>query len=190
MICSLPHLLRFAPGTAVLILLAALAPTAAAQTLAFTPESRLWIDGTSNKSDWTVEVSTLSGTVEHADGAVRAARLVVPVADLKSGKVLMDRLMHDTLMAEEHPQILFALDDADAEDGALTVSGQLTIAGTTNPITFPATVERLDGGRLRFTGETRLAMTEYGMKPPTAMFGALHTGDEVTIRFDAVAAPR
>jgi hypothetical protein len=30
-------------------------------------------------------------------------------------------------------------------------------------------------------------MTDFALKPPTAMFGALRTGDEVVVNFDVVA---
>jgi hypothetical protein len=32
-------------------------------------------------------------------------------------------------------------------------------------------------------------MTNFGVDPPTAMLGALRTGETVTIRFDVTAAP-
>jgi len=33
-----------------------------------------------------------------------------------------------------------------------------------------------------------VSMADYGMRPPTAMFGALVTGNDVVVRFDVVAA--
>jgi hypothetical protein len=32
-------------------------------------------------------------------------------------------------------------------------------------------------------------MSDYGLQAPVAMFGALRTGDEVTVHFDVVATP-
>jgi len=32
-------------------------------------------------------------------------------------------------------------------------------------------------------------MSDYGMQPPTAMFGALRTGDDVTVHFDVAFVP-
>jgi hypothetical protein len=33
-------------------------------------------------------------------------------------------------------------------------------------------------------------MTDYGIKPPTALFGRLKTGDEVTVKFELVVGAK
>ena len=37
---------------------------------------------------------------------------------------------------------------------------------------------------LRVTGSYDLNMTEYGLKPPTLMFGRIKVGETVTVKFD------
>jgi hypothetical protein len=67
----------------------------------------------------------------------------------------------------------------EAGDG-LSVQGDLTLSGKTNPITFDLTIA--DG---RVTGTAVVAQTDWGMKPYTALFGALKVLDEVKVEIDA-----
>ena len=50
--------------------------------------------------------------------------------------------------------------------------------------------EKLANGQVRLQGEHPLLMTDYGLTPPSAMFGALRTADKVTVKFDLVVAAR
>jgi polyisoprenoid-binding protein YceI len=61
--------------------------------------------------------------------------------------------------------------------GPLKVEGDLTLAGTTNPVAFDLTLG--DDGTLAATA--RLAQTDWGMKPYSALFGALKVADEVDV---------
>jgi polyisoprenoid-binding protein YceI len=62
----------------------------------------------------------------------------------------------------------------------LAVRGDLTIVGATRPITFDLA---LDDGRL--TGSAVVTQTDWGMKPYSALFGALKVADEVRVEIDA-----
>ena len=65
-------------------------------------------------------------------------------------------------------------------DGGLAVRGDLTLVGTTRPIAFDLAV---DEGRV--SGSAVVRQTEWGMKPYSALFGALKVADEVRIEIDA-----
>jgi polyisoprenoid-binding protein YceI len=67
------------------------------------------------------------------------------------------------------------------DGGDLYVEGDVTIRGTTRPITFDLTVA--EDGALRAV--TTIRQTDFGMKPYTALFGALKVADEVEIEIDA-----
>jgi hypothetical protein len=56
--------------------------------------------------------------------------------------------------------------------------------GATNKITLSISGKTLPGGDLQFTGSHSLKMTDYKMKPPTAMMGTIKVGDEVTVKFN------
>ena len=165
------------------------------------PASKLWVDGTSNKSDFSVNASAVEGQFgvsgSGADISVASGEIVVQSKELKGGKsTIMDRLMYDALMVDDHPTITYQLTSADkataaASDGTFTLAttGKLTLTGTTKDVSIEVTGKPQPDGSIRFTGSHPLKMSEYGMKPPTAMFGALRTSDDVTIHFDIVAAP-
>jgi hypothetical protein len=69
--------------------------------------------------------------------------------------------------------------------GGLGVQGDLTLAGTTRPIAFDLAV---DGERV--TGAAVVKQTEWGMKPYSALFGALKVADEVRVEVDATLQSR
>lgn len=163
--------------------------------------SKLWVEGTSNKSDFSVNASAIDGNFSvsgsGADVSVGSGEIVVQAKDLKGGKsTIMDRLMYDALLVDEHPTITYRLTSADnataaASDGTFTLAttGKLTLTGTTKDVKIEVTGAPQADGSIRFTGSHPLKMSDYGMTPPTAMFGALRTSDDVTIHFDIVAAP-
>jgi hypothetical protein len=62
----------------------------------------------------------------------------------------------------------------------LSVTGDLTLRGTTRPLAFDL---ELRDGHLRGTAVVK--QTEWGMKPYTALFGALKVADEVRVEIDA-----
>lgn len=172
-----------------------------AHTYILGPDSKIWIDGTSNKSDWTVTATALSGTIaitsfSHPDDAgIETAQVTVPAAKILSDKsVIMDRLMHKALATNQYPDINYVLSEVDsvtvADDGRVTMraAGTLTIKSVAKDISITLHGEAIENGRYRFVGNHDMRMTEFGIKPPTAMFGALHTADPVVVHFDVVTA--
>ncbi len=67
------------------------------------------------------------------------------------------------------------------DDGALTVSGDLTLFGSTQPISFD--LQLGDGGEL--LGSAIVRHSQWGVKPYSALFGALKVADEVEVSIDA-----
>ncbi len=65
--------------------------------------------------------------------------------------------------------------------GRYHVTGDLKLSGSTNLIAFD--VQLGDGGQV--TGSATVTQTQWGMKPYTALFGALRVADEVNISIDA-----
>jgi polyisoprenoid-binding protein YceI len=164
-------------------------------------DTEITIEGTSTRSDWTVHAEEVEGSFGIAgDGSsttVNHGSLSIDSANIKSRKsTIMDRLMHDALMINEHPEITYELTTAEpagatAADGTivLNTTGQLSLTGTTKDVQINVTGTRLADGKIRFTGSHAMKMSDYGMAAPTAMFGQLRTGDDITIHFDIVAAP-
>lgn len=69
----------------------------------------------------------------------------------------------------------------DAGEGKLTVTGDLTLVGKSNPITFDLQIGE-DG---KLTGQAVVKQTNWKMKPYSALFGTLKVVDEVTVEIDA-----
>ncbi|GIV59585.1 YceI family protein [Rhodocaloribacter litoris] len=166
-----------------------------------TAESRLWIDGTSTLHDWTCEATTLTGTLRVPDGAagleagLAGAEVVVPVAGIDCKKDKMNGNLWKALKAEDHPEIRYVLDQATARPGevagtfVLETKGRLTVAGVEQPLEMAVTGQVLEDGRYRFAGRTAFSMKIFDVKPPSLMLGTIKTGEDVTVRFDVVAAP-
>ena len=165
------------------------AEIAQAQTLALSPESSIWIDGTSNRSDWTVYAKDMTGEVRMGEGEMPdSLAFTVVSGQIKSDKsTIMDLKIADALKAREHANIAYRLTGAtvsEDDSGMLLAQGLLTIAGVTKDIEMEVTAEQLEDGSVRYTGMTPIQFTEYGMTPPTALYGALRTGNDVTVHFD------
>ena len=67
-----------------------------------------------------------------------------------------------------------------ADGDALAVTGDLTLVGTTHPVSFDLA---LADGRVK--GVAVVKQTDWGMKPYTALFGALKVAEEVRVEIDA-----
>jgi polyisoprenoid-binding protein YceI len=76
--------------------------------------------------------------------------------------------------------IAFRSTSVEATGDSLHVTGDLTLRGATRPIAFDLA---LAGGRV--TGGAVVKQTDWGMKPYTALFGALKVADEVSVQIDA-----
>ena len=164
-------------------------------------ESKMTIEGTSTLHDWTSEVNEMSGTVTikssladqiEAGEGIQDVEFKAKVESIESGRgSTMDKRTYNALKYEEHPEIIFKLDKGDITSVSgssfqLNTSGQLTIAGETKEIELNVEGKKLSDGKFQFQGSKAINMTEYNVEPPTAMFGQIVTGEEVTINFDLV----
>jgi polyisoprenoid-binding protein YceI len=75
--------------------------------------------------------------------------------------------------------ISFSSSSAEAEGDGLTVSGDLTMGGKSNPVTFTLTG---DGGSI--SGSAKVSQSDWGIKPYSALFGALKVNDDVTVEVE------
>lgn len=188
---------------ALLLLLAPPALAAGGVGLVAGPGSRLWLEGTSTlhpySSTATAVLAELKIEAAGAAGALAAAQagkpaslsLAVPVAGLKSEHSGLDKNLRAALKAEEFPEIAFTLDayrKAPEGSGRFLATGKLSVAGRSNPIELEVALAARDGVLL-VEGEEPLLMTDYGIKPPKMMLGAIKTGDRVVVKFRLELAP-
>ena len=188
-------------GVALITLAVAAAGAQETARVAVSPESKLWIEGTSNLHGWSCKATTLDAALEldaaaaaqvavAPPKALKKVHVKVPVKSIKCGHGGMDGNLYKALKADESPDISYILATFDAAPGEVKDSftlhtvGTLTIAGTENKISMDVIATRLPDGTVKATGMVPIKMTDFGIKPPTAIFGRLKTGDEVKVNFE------
>lgn len=153
------------------------------------------IEGTSTLHEWKMEGTAISGQVsappvaQWTSGTAVAsdATVTIPVTSLKSEHAKMDKLMAEALKAAKNPTIHYELTTAIvAQPGTsfvLDTRGKLTIAGVTRDVEMKVTGTRDSAGTYFLSGQLPIRMTDYGIKPPTAMMGTIKTGNDVKVTF-------
>lgn len=183
------------------------APAAAQQSvrLALLPGSTLQIEGTSTMHGFTCKTDKMEAYID-VDPAFRVkqltevahpivkTRVVIPVKSLKCGEGKMNDNMYSTLQADKNPTITYVLStyslDGTATETAFgaNTEGVLTIVGKDKTISMPIKAQRLADGSAMATGKATLLMTDFGIKPPKFMFGALRVGNEIKVSFNIKAS--
>jgi hypothetical protein len=153
------------------------------------------IKGTSSLHDW--EMKSNKGRVEVLLGLGDNAKLLglsslkftMEAESLKSEKTMMDNNAYKALKTNSAKNISFILSSANITQISETsyqikAIGKLTVAGTTRETDVVANLKysAVDKSFV-VIGTKKLKMTDYNVKPPSFMMGAVKTGDEITISF-------
>ncbi len=183
--------------------------TARVNVLTFAPGATLELDGDSSLHRYSAKARRIEVGVGLDDARFAAASpspdletlvqehfvksfsLDVPVEELSSGEKGLDENMRKALKSDRYKDIRFRMDSYDlhtpspgAAAFAVTLHGRLSLAGVERRIDVAATCVRVGEG-LRLSGSKELLMTDYQIKPPTLMFGAIKTADLITVKFNA-----
>lgn len=156
--------------------------------------SNVKVSGKSNLHDWTMENDHLVALVAFTfkDGKLddmSALNLSFKVKELKSKEDLLNSRAYKAMNADKYPTINFKLSSASVtplSNGHFTIkaSGKLQIAGTTKDVIIYADAIQNADKTINCLGTEKIKMSEYGIKPPSFMFGALKVVDDVTISFN------
>jgi len=164
-------------------------------------KSSMSIDGTSTLHDWSSTVNELEGQFEmpgsvakklENGGAIEKVTIYAVVKSIESGRgSTMDNRTHKALKADEHPKVKFELnqgsiDQLRGNEFVVNAKGNLSLAGSSKPIIMEVIGKKIDDNSFKFSGSKSIDMTEYKVEPPTAMFGQIEAGKDVTINFDLV----
>ena len=153
------------------------------------------IHGTSNLHSWDEKVGAVSGEgivspIGEAGYDLDALSIKMEVRSIKSDMgAVMNNNTYKALKADDNPQIIFILTEPvkaiqlKAVSKIASIKGSLSIAGITKPVAMQVKISMPAQGTLLFEGAQAVKMTDYGIKPPTALLGTLKTGNEITIRF-------
>ncbi len=176
--------------------------------------NKVRIEGTSTAHDWEMEGTLIGGFVEFEPGvqfdtaqatipglkdkklAIKS-QVIIPVRSLKSDAKampqVMEGLMQESLKEPQNKKIechitelTFKEPHAAGKPFEFDASGELAIAGVTNKVTFPVTIDVPEKDKLKIAGSAPVKMTAYGVKPPAPSFGLglMKCGDEVKVIFD------
>jgi polyisoprenoid-binding protein YceI len=164
-------------------------------SLSIQPQSRVWVEGTSTVRGYRCESTSITGTAQASSAeladlaSIPRAEVTIPVASLDCKNGTMNGHMRKALKAEQNPTIrLRATGVQVSSAGAAKISGDLTIAGQTRPVSIDGTAASEDG-KVRVRGSKRLVMTEFGVQPPSLMMGTMKVAAPVTIGFDVLLKP-
>ncbi|MES2765958.1 MAG: YceI family protein [Bacteroidota bacterium] len=155
--------------------------------------SELKVSGTSTLHDWTMKSTSGSGKATFTMAgdqlqSISSLSVSLKVQSLKSGKSGMDDKAYEALKAKENPTITFTLREMKnlKQSGSAityTAIGDLTVSGVKRAVTFTGTGKAV-ADKFQFDGKTSFKLTDFKMDPPTAMFGTIKTGDDVTVSFN------
>jgi polyisoprenoid-binding protein YceI len=152
------------------------------------------IHGTFSIHSWVETVQKVSGELVgtvNADGstAIQSIRMVMEVRSIKSdmGSV-MDNKTFKALKADKDPEITFLITapfiiHRSAAADTLSLQGHLTLAGVTRPVIMRVLSFKAALGTLSIQGEENIKMTDFGVKPPSALFGVMKASPDITINF-------
>lgn len=158
---------------------------------------KLSIEGTSNIHDWDMKsekgvcsaefLFTPTGYI----GGLTALQFTVPSESLKSDNKSMDKNTYKALNTGKYNSIAFVASNAVVKPNGkagftLVARGKLTISGVTRDVELTANGVLNPDKSITYSGAYKLKMTDYKVTPPNIMFGAIKTGDAVTVKFDLV----
>jgi polyisoprenoid-binding protein YceI len=185
--------------------------TAGAQTpdgvkLVVGPESELSFEGTSTLHAFhckttklqvsaSVDPTYMEAKLSQMNRPLKSIEVVIPVKSLSCGNKGLEENMLKTLKADKFPEIRYQLSTyeiASAADNQVTLKsvGMLTVAGNQKQIEMIVKTERGADGKAVAVGTQSILMTDFGIKPPVFMLGALRTGNKIVVSFKLNVAPR
>jgi polyisoprenoid-binding protein YceI len=131
------------------------------------------------------------GTFEDAwfEMTVRADSLEVTgdVTSRDRGEI-EERMRQEVLQTAAYPEIRYQAGDASAERVSvgrhrLRLAGELTLRGVTRPQVVEGTLLVFEDG-VRVAGEFELRQSDYGIRPVSALGGAITLKDRLKVSFD------
>ena len=177
--------------------------------LTLAPGASLELDGNSTLHRYSAKASEMKLNVGVDDARVTSAaklpelealirthfiktfELMVPVDKLASGERGLDVNMRKALKGDQYKEIRFRMESYDVTAPAISgagftvmLHGRLSLAGVERKIDVGAAGVRVGSG-IRLTGSKDLLMTDYQIKPPTMMLGAIKTANLITVKFAA-----
>lgn len=169
-------------------------------------ESKLSIAGSSNVNKFvcdcaqTFSKSALNMRISEDGNVVSFDNVVLKIQTKKLDckHRVMNQDMYKTLQADEHPYISIQLKSVENLPAAplteaagwtdLSAKVIMTIAGESREEMLKIKAMHLGNHRFRFRSDKKIEMTDFGIKPPTAMLGLIKVDNSITINMDLVVS--
>jgi polyisoprenoid-binding protein YceI len=150
--------------------------------------SKVGHDLTLEASNWKAEVTVDADPAQSAVKATVEPRSLEVVAATGGAKPVSDKdkkdIMKNIAGLLGNNSIIFESTSVQSKsDTSATVAGNLSIAGQSRPVTLDLTIGP-DGGNARLQGRVPVVQSSFGVKPYSAMMGALKVKDEVEVDLD------
>jgi polyisoprenoid-binding protein YceI len=157
------------------------------------------LSGTSTMHNWTMDAKTFSGQAEFGFkqgnanqlNSLKGLTFSLVVQNLKSGESGLDKNAYKALKSGQYKDIEYKLLSATIMPGKenkylIKTQGNLSIAGVTKQVSMDVYCTVNQDASITCTGSDKLEMTDYKVKPPTFMLGAMKTGDAITLNYTLV----
>ena len=157
------------------------------------------LSGTSTLHNWVMNTQIFTGEAQFVFNVNNAEQLKslkslsfnLIVTDLKSGEKGMDKNAYKALKTDQYKGILYKLTSATVipeknRKYLIRTQGALTIAGVTKSVKMDVYAVINKDGSITCTGSSKLKMTDYQVKPPKFMLGAMKTGDDITLDYTLI----
>ncbi|MCS5490685.1 YceI family protein [Algoriphagus limi] len=167
-----------------------LSQSMAQQTFKVSDVAELKVSGTSTLHDWDmVAENGVAGQailkVENGKIAeIQSLNLILETKALKSGKSSMDKNAYEAIKADDFPKITFQLTKVEQlTPTGIKARGKLNLAGNVREITLDVSYT-VKGDNVIFLGKQDITFEQFSLEPPTAVFGTIKTGNELTLSFN------
>jgi polyisoprenoid-binding protein YceI len=166
-------------------------------TIIETKESNMQLSGTSTLHDWDMNTQNFTGKAqfgfnpENELNTLHALTFSLAAQNLKSGHKGLDNNAYKALKTERYHNIVYTLLSARVSPKKesrflIKTQGNLIIAGVTKEVSMDVYCVMNKDSTITCTGSDKLKMSDYQVKPPTFMMGAMRTGDAITLDFTMV----
>ncbi len=172
-----------------------------ARNLSFTVDDESWLrlSGTSSvncfecisaseitKGNMEVSVDDSGGSMTFSN-----ARLKIRVKSFDCRNPRLNRDMHNALGVDKYPEISIELLEAGASgynesngSGSTRTRVAISLNGRKKIVEIPVEWRAEGNDRFRFSGTRTLKMSDFGVVPPSPMFGLIKVNDDIDISFN------
>ncbi|MCH8246126.1 MAG: YceI family protein [Bacteroidetes bacterium] len=162
--------------------------------------SSIWIEGTSTISRFKCESAYVQGygilyneQDPSADLGIEA-EIAAPVKLFDCNLAAMNADFWDALKSDQFPLIEYWVNDISIDSVSTTVSGtyavrssgRITIAGVKKRIEMEFVGRQIGPERFKLEGKTEMFMSDFDIKPPTALFGLVRAQNRITVHFNLI----